>query len=278
MHSPGEAGRLRRRLPRREPWPFTQLGGVNQRRGWRVSQTDPGAGGGGCPAVPGRCKLTGTSRGRGLQVMSDLGDAAGDNANGQDREQAGHGQVPVSRRSFVVGVAAAGAAATAARALPGRLAVSGAPGAGAGRAAVSTCGSFGLVTAPGSGGELTDVAFVSADEWWAVGNVGAALHANRTLIVRFDGSAWSVVAFPESGHAEQRPEQRFHGRGAGWAVGYYQAGGYQPLAMRWDGTAWSLNLPAAFPSDSLFTNVDTLADGTAWAVGFQTTEPGREAR
>jgi hypothetical protein len=72
----------------------------------------------------------------------------GDNANEQDREQLGHGQAPVSRRSFVVGVAAAGAAATAARALPGRLAAPGVPGAGAGRAAVSTCGSFSLVAPP----------------------------------------------------------------------------------------------------------------------------------
>ena len=47
--------------------------------------------------------------------MSDLGDAVGDNANGQDREQGGHGPAAVSRRSFVVGVAAAGAAATAAQ-------------------------------------------------------------------------------------------------------------------------------------------------------------------
>lgn len=34
-------GTFRRRLPRREPRPFTQLGGVNQRCGWRVSQMDP---------------------------------------------------------------------------------------------------------------------------------------------------------------------------------------------------------------------------------------------
>ena len=204
--------------------------------------------------------------------MSDLGDAVGDNANGEDREQDGHGQAPVSRRSFVVGVAAAGAAATAARSLPGRLAVSGGPGAGAGRAAVSLCGSFGLVSAPASGGELADVAFVSADEWWAVGNVGAALHANRTLIVRFDGSAWSVVSSPNQGTLNNGLNGVSMAGGAGWAVGYYQAGGYQPLAMRWDGTAWSLNSPAAFPSDSLFTDVDTLADGTAWAVGFQTSD------
>ena len=44
--------------------------------------------------------------------------------------------------------------------------------------------------------------------------------------------------------------------------------------MRWNGTRWSLSLPATFPSDTLFTGVDTLADGSAWAVGFQTTANG----
>jgi hypothetical protein len=194
-----------------------------------------------------------------------------DNANEQDREQGDHSQAPVSRRSFVVGVAAAGAAATAARALPGRRAV---PGAGPGRAAASTCGSLSLVTAPVSGGELTDTAYVSADEWWAVGDVGAALHANQTLIVRFDGSAWSAVSSPNEGTANNGLNGVSMISGGGWAVGYYQAGGYQPLAMSWNGTKWSLNSPATFPSDSLFIGVDTLADGTAWAVGFQTTTGG----
>ncbi len=197
-----------------------------------------------------------------------------DNANEQDREQGDHSQNPVSRRSFVVGVAAAGAAATAARALPGRRAVPGVPGAGPGRAAASTCGSLSLVTAPVSGGELTDTAYVSADEWWAVGDVGAALHANQTLIVRFDGSAWSAVSSPNQGTANNGLNGISMISGGGWAVGYYQAGGYQPLAMSWNGTKWSLNSPATFPSDSLFIGVDTLADGTAWAVGFQTTADG----
>lgn len=189
------------------------------------------------------------------------------NAIGQD----GPGQAPVSRRSFVEGVAAAGAAVTVGRALPGRPGVADAR---AGRAAASLCGSFAVVAAPGSGGELTDAAFVSANEWWAVGNVGAALHANRTLIARFDGSAWSEVASPNQGALNNGLNGVSMIPGAGWAVGYYQAGGYQPLAMQWNGTQWSLNLPAAFPSDSLFTDVDTLADGTAWAVGFQTTKAG----
>jgi hypothetical protein len=197
-----------------------------------------------------------------------------ENASERDREQGDCNQAPVSRRSFVAGVAAVGAAATAGRTLPGRLVVSGAPGAEAGRAAALTCGSLGLVAAPVSGGELTGAAFVSAGEWWAVGNVGAALHANQTLIVRFDGSAWSVVSSPNQGTANNGLNGVSMIGGAGWAVGYYQAGGYQPLALHWNGTRWSADSPAAFPSDALFTGVDTLADGTAWAVGFQTTTTG----
>lgn len=46
-----------------------------------------------------------------------------DNAEERDGGQDGYGHAPVSRRSFVVGVAAAGAAATAGRALPGRRAL-----------------------------------------------------------------------------------------------------------------------------------------------------------
>jgi hypothetical protein len=130
------------------------------------------------------------------------------------------------------------------------------------------------VKAPGSGGELTDAAYVSADEWWAVGNVGAALHANRTLIARFNGSAWSAVPSPNQGALNNGLNGVSMIPGGGWAVGFYQTNGYQPLAMSWDGTQWSLNLPATFPSDSVFTDVDTLADGSAWAVGFQTTKAG----
>src|SRR5216684_2779470 len=76
---------------------------------------------------------------------------------------------------------------------------SGVPGAGVGRADVGTCGSLSLgAGAPAGGvGELSDVAFVSAGESWAVGAVGSALHANRTLIERYDGSGWSVVPSPD---------------------------------------------------------------------------------
>ncbi len=204
-----------------------------------------------------------------------MGGTAVANADERDGEQGGLNQVPVSRRSFVVGVAAAGAAATAGRVLPGRRVLAGMPGVGAAQAAVSTCGSFSLVTPPpASGGELTAVAFVSADEWWAVGNVGTALHANRTLIAQFDGSDWSAVSSPNQGTQNNGLNGVSMIPGAGWAVGYYQTTGFQPLAMSWDGTKWSLNSPPSLPSDSVFVGVDTMADGTAWAVGFQTATDG----
>ena len=208
-----------------------------------------------------------------------------DNANkgrlGQDREPDDHGQAPVSRRGFVVSVVAAGAAATAARTLPGRLVASAVPGAGVGRADVGTCGSLSLgAGASAGGGELSDVAFVSAGELWAVGTVGAALQANRTLVERFDGSGWSVVSSPDQGSGDNGLNGVSMISGAGWAVGYARSAGgafggtYEPLALRWDGVQWSLASPAAFTSDALFTGVDALADGTAWAVGFQTTAAG----
>src|SRR5262249_15546200 len=39
-------------------------------------------------------------------------------------------------------------------------------------------------------------------------------------------------------------------------------------------TQWSLASPATFTNDALLTGVDTLADGSAWAVGFQTAADG----
>jgi len=76
-----------------------------------------------------------------------------------------------------------------------------------------------LAAAPGLGGGLCDAACVSADEWWAVGNVGAALQANRTLIVRFGGSAWPAVVSPDQGALSNGLNGVSMIGGAGWAAG-----------------------------------------------------------
>ncbi len=62
--------------------------------------------------------------------------------------------------------------------------------------------------------------------------------------------------------------------GAGWAVGGAQSGLYRPLALHWNGTQWSVASSGNFTNDALFTGVDTLADGSAWAAGFQLTADG----
>ena len=148
-------------------------------------------------------------------------------------------------------------------------------GAGASRADASTCGSLNRGTgAPAGGGVLTSAAFVSAGESWAVGSLSSATEANQTLIERFDGSAWSAVPSPSQGSGNNALNGVSMIPGTGWAVGYAQAGTYQPLALRWDGTHWSMASPAPFADDALFTGVDTLADGSAWAVGFQTAADG----
>ena len=147
---------------------------------------------------------------------------------------------------------------------------------GAVGAAASTCGSLkGQNGALPAADELSNVSFVSADEQWAVGSVGAAQRANQTLIERFDGSAWSVVPSPDQGTGNNALNGVSMIPGAGWAVGYAQVSGkYQPLAAAWDGTQWNQNSPAPFAANALFTGVDTLADGSAWAVGFQTAADG----
>ncbi len=149
-------------------------------------------------------------------------------------------------------------------------------GVGVSRAAASTCGSLNRQNgALASSDELSSVSYVSPGETWAVGNIGVAEKANQTLTERYNGSAWSVVPSPNEGTGNNALNSVSMIPGAGWAVGYAQgSGGYQPLALGWDGTQWSTASTGTFPSDALFTGVDTLADGSAWAAGFQRTATG----
>src|SRR5215467_6859062 len=148
--------------------------------------------------------------------------------------------------------------------------------AGASRAAASVCGALNRQNgALAQADELSGVSYVSASETWAVGNVGTAQRPNQTLTEQYNGSAWSVVPSPNQGTGNNALNGVSMIPGAGWAVGYAQVGGkYQPLALGWDGAQWSIASAGTFPSDALFTGVDTLADGSAWAVGFQRTAAG----
>jgi VCBS repeat protein len=147
---------------------------------------------------------------------------------------------------------------------------------GASRAAASVCGSLNRQNgALASSDELAGVSYVSPSETWAVGNVGAAQRPNQTLTELYNGSVWSVVPSPNQGTGNNALNGVSMIPGAGWAVGYAQVSGkYDPLALGWDGTQWSMASTGTFPSDALLTGVDTLADGSAWAAGFQRTAAG----
>ena len=149
-------------------------------------------------------------------------------------------------------------------------------GVGVSSAAAAACGSLNRQNgALASGDELSGVSYVSPSESWAVGNIGVAQKANQTLTEQFNGSTWSVVPSPNVGTGNNALNGVSMIPGAGWAVGFAQVSGkYQPLALGWDGTQWSTSPAGTFPSDALFTGVDTLADGSAWAAGFQRTAAG----
>ena len=148
-------------------------------------------------------------------------------------------------------------------------------GAGVSHADASTCGSLSRQGgAPAGAGELSNVSYMSPSETWAVGSLSSQGSANRTLIERFNGSAWSVVSSPNQGSGNNSLNGVSMIPGAGWAVGYAQNGPYQPLALHWNGTQWSAVSSGKLSGSALFTGVDTLADGSAWAVGFQLTGDG----
>jgi hypothetical protein len=125
-----------------------------------------------------------------------------------------------------------------------------------------------LVSSPNVGtynNVLRGVAAVSATDVWAAGyysNVGET-NMLRTLILHWDGSAWSQVPSPSPGVAY------LYGIAAVstsdiWAVGRHNSG---TLTLHWDGLQWS---EVASPSFGAITNlfaVTAVSSDDVWAVG-----------
>jgi hypothetical protein len=128
---------------------------------------------------------------------------------------------------------------------------------------------------------LTAVAARSADDVWAVGyRFDPAVGAYKTLILHWNGSAWSVVASPNpapSGDNQLFGVTAFSATGA-WAVGYHRAADVrEALIARWNGTAWTVS-PSPDPGtvDNQLFGIAALAAGDAWTVGTYATNAVRE--
>lgn len=117
--------------------------------------------------------------------------------------------------------------------------------------------------------ELRSVAALSANDVWAVGYRGGTKSGTpiETFILHWDGASWRQVASPNiPGGANQLFSITAIAANDIWAVGV-AAGA--PLAMRWNGSAWSV-VPIQRNS-GLGTEKLTAVSGTAgndvWAVG-----------
>ena len=121
---------------------------------------------------------------------------------------------------------------------------------------------------------LAGVACESASNCWAIGSylVGVAY---QTLIERWDGTSWTIVASPNN-NTRTNLLQGITCASASdcWAVGYYSNGSVnQTLIERWDGTSWAI---VASPSTSatqsnFLVGVTCESASNCWTIGFSLT-------
>lgn len=109
---------------------------------------------------------------------------------------------------------------------------------------------------------VTSVKFLSADNGWAVGDLGVILH--------WDGKQWTRVTAPTS-EDDILEGVDFASPDLGWAVGV--TGIAQPSTLRrvmleWDGTAWAR--VEALPTKYSFSIIDVLSPTEGWVGGTPT--------
>jgi hypothetical protein len=117
--------------------------------------------------------------------------------------------------------------------------------------------------------ELRGVAVLSTEDAWAVGYRGGTKNETpiETLILHWDSTSWSQVASPNiAGGANQLFSIKAISANDIWAVG--SVGG-APLAMHWNGSAWSvvpLRVGSGLSTEEL-TAVSGTTGNDVWAVG-----------
>jgi hypothetical protein len=137
------------------------------------------------------------------------------------------------------------------------------------------------VPAPNPGGpnrdnSLSAVAATSPDDAWAVGTSGwpveSGLSGANTVIVHWDGTAWTRIPSPSPGSESYLSGVAATSPADAWAVGAFvytnRAGSSEKtLIEHWDGTAWA-RIPSPSPgSFSYLTGVTATSPTDAWAVG-----------
>jgi len=118
---------------------------------------------------------------------------------------------------------------------------------------------------------------------WTVGYSRAVDAASRSLAVRYDGAAWRIVGTPSPAGSRGNIlySVAYLGPAEAIAVGSYQPTAsvldLRPLAMRWNGSAWSLlSVPAVPGCTSLATLSDVTRAGTGTFMAGTCTDAAGE--
>ena len=134
-----------------------------------------------------------------------------------------------------------------------------------------------VVAAPPTGQNafLVAAASTSDTDAWAVGSQGGAVNTNlgsKVLIDHWDGGAWNQSAVPAIADPTSGLDAvSASGPGDAWAVGEMRQQRYQflPLALHWNGTAWStVNISALGSTEVL--GVADISPTDAYAFGSYT--------
>jgi hypothetical protein len=124
---------------------------------------------------------------------------------------------------------------------------------------------------------LQGVSAVSSKDAWAVGVYYTKTVAARTLILHWDGTAWSTVKSPNPGsYSNYLQGVSAVSSTDAWAVGtYVTKSASHTLILHWDGTAWSkVKSPGRDAYGIELFGVSAVSSDDAWAVGSYDTERG----
>jgi len=122
---------------------------------------------------------------------------------------------------------------------------------------------------PNTNPSLTGVSALGGSDAWATGYANKSGTVDRTLVMHWDGSTWSMVPSPSCGGTHDY----LLGVAAvamddAWAAGFCDVGTVEStLIERWDGSSWT-RVPSApgEPSPSRLQGV-AAAGGSTWVVG-----------
>ena len=119
---------------------------------------------------------------------------------------------------------------------------------------------------------LYNLAVVSANNIWAVGDYPNTKDKEQTLAEHWNGSAWSVVTSPNVGRGYNTfTSVAVASTNDVWAVGYYHnytTRSDQTLTEHWNGSAWSIvSSPSTGLTFDRLNSVTVVSSANVWAVG-----------